>query len=58
MIETKKGKGRSWKRVVPKRSRKVNLHVVLVIVVIMKIADKRKLSGFGKLISAVWSNII
>lgn len=42
----------------PKRSRKVNLHVVLVIVVIMKIADKRKLSGFGKLISAVWSNII
>lgn len=58
MIKAKKGKGRSWKRVVPKRSRKVNLHVVLVIVVIIKIANKRKLSGFSKLVSAVWSNII
>lgn len=58
MIKAKKGKGRSWKRVVSKRCRKVNLHVVLVIVVIIKIANKRKLCGFSKLVSAVWSNII
>ena len=38
---------------VPKRCRKVNLHVVSVVAVIMKIANKRKLSGFSKLISTV-----
>ena len=51
-------KAKIMERVVPKRNRKVNLNVVLVIVVIIKIANKRKLSGFSKLVSAVWSNII